>query len=221
MARTVMDELKNGGKVRRGKLGVGIQEITSDLAKSLGLESVRGVLVNSVDADGAGQRAGIRAGDIITAVNGVRVDNANSLRNHIAGTPPGTEVTLTILRDGREQQLRARLTELPADKEANSAARSEDRREQLGITVEPLTPDLAAQLGLRRNTQGVVVTDVDPSGPAAEAGIQSEDVILEVNHQAVKSTGELRAALRRSGSRPAMLLVNRDGRSLFIAVRPS
>ncbi|HLH42613.1 MAG TPA: DegQ family serine endoprotease [Bryobacteraceae bacterium] len=221
MARNVMSQLQNGGKVRRSKLGVGIQEITSDLAKGLGLEAVRGVLVNSVDPDGPAERAGVRPGDVITAVNGVRVDDANSLRNHIAGTAPGSEITLTILRDMQEQQLRAKLVELPADKETASRNGSGGRREQLGITVEPLTPDVAGQLGLRRNTQGVVVTDVDPSGPAAEAGIQQNDVILEVNHQPVKSAAELRAALQRSGSRPALLLVNRDGRSLFIAVQPS
>jgi serine protease Do len=221
MARNVVDQLKNGGKVRRGRLGVGIQEITSDLSKSLGLRDVRGVLVNSVDSGGPAERAGIRAGDIITAVNGTRVDDANALRNHIAGTAPGTDVTLTILRDGREEQLHARLSELPTDKDSTSSSSGPDGRGgQLGITVEPLTPELASQLGVRRGTQGVVVTDVDPGGPAAEAGIQPDDVILEVNRQPVKSATELRAAVRNSGSRPALLLVNRDGRSLFLAVQP-
>lgn len=221
MARNVMDQMKNGGKVHRGRLGVGIQEITSDLARSLGIETVRGVLVNSVDPGGPAERAGVRAGDIITAVNGVRVNDANSLRNHIAETTPGTEITITVLRDGREQQLRARLTELPADKDTGSTTSGDGRPEQLGVTVEPLTPEIAQQLGLRRNTQGLVVTDVDSAGPAAEAGIQPDDVIVEVNHQPVKSAADLRAALRRSGSRPALLLVNRDGRTLFIAVRLS
>jgi S1-C subfamily serine protease len=221
MARNVMDQLESGGKVRRGKLGVGIQEITSDLAKSLGLQDVRGVLVNSVDPDGPAARAGIRAGDIITAVNGIRVDDANALRNHIAGTAPGTEITVQILRDGREQEVPARLSELLADKEAAaSSGGSESQREQLGITVEPLTPETATQLGLRRGTQGVVVTDVDPAGPAAEAGIQADDVVLEVNHQPVKSAAEFRAALGRSAGRPALLLLSRGGRSLFLAVQP-
>jgi len=222
MARNVMEQLTKGGKVRRGKLGVGIQEITSELAKSLNLKSIRGVLVNSVDANGPAERAGIHPGDIITAVNGKRADNANALRNHIAGTPPGTEVALTILRDGQEQQIHARLNELPADRQAAaSVGGSDGRREQLGITVEPLTPELAGRLGLRRGTEGVVVVDVDPAGPAAEAGIQPDDVILEVNRQPVKSATELRAAVRRSGSRPALLLVSRDGRNLFLAVRPN
>jgi serine protease Do len=221
MAKSVMDQLKNGGRVRRGRLGVGIQEVTSELAKSLGLRDVRGVLVNSVDADGPAERAGIRTGDTITAVNGNRVDTANALRNQIAGTPPGTEITLTILRDGREQQLRTRLGELPSNNESGGSSDTPNsRREQLGLSVEPLKPDLADQLGLRRDTQGVVVTDVDPSGPAAEAGIEANDVISEVDQRPVRSAADLRAALQRSGSRPALLLVKRNGRSLFIAVQP-
>jgi len=222
MARNVMNQIENGGKVRRGKLGVGIQEITADLARSLNLASVRGVLVNSVDAGGPAERAGVRAGDIITSVNGVRVDDANALRNHIAGTPPGTAVTLSILRDGRELQLRATLAELPAGKEtAGNSTAPGGSREQLGITVEPLTSEMASRLGLNRTTQGLLVTDVDPAGPAAQAGIQADDVILQVNRQPVKSAAEFRNAIRNSGDRPALLLVNREGRTLFLAVQPN
>ena len=221
MARNVMDQLIQGGKVRRGKLGVGIQAITSDLAKGLELKDVRGVLVNSVEAGGPAEQAGVHPGDIITAVNGKTVDDANALRNQVAGKAPGTELTLTILRDNHEQQLHARLTELPVEREAAaSSGGSDSRREQLGIRVEPLTAEQAARLGVRRGTEGVVVDDVDPSGPAADAGIQPDDVILEVNHQPVKSGAELRAALLRSNSRPALLLVNRGGRNLFVAVQP-
>jgi len=221
MARNVMDQLEHGGKVRRGKLGVGIQEITSDLARSMNLREVRGVLVNSVDPGGPAERAGIRAGDIITAVNGVRVDDANALRNHIASTAPGTEVTVSILRDGREEQMHARLAELAPTTEANaSTSQPGGSGGQLGVTVEPLTADMASQLGLRRGTQGVVVTQVDPASPAAEAGIQTDDVITEVNHQPVKSGMELRAAIQKSGSRPALLLINRGGHNVFVAVQP-
>ena len=138
MARNVMEQLRTGGKVRRGRLGVGIQEVTSELAKSLNLKQIRGVLVNSVDADGPAERAGLRPGDVITAVNGTRVDNANALRNQIAGTTPGTEVALSVLRDAREQQIRAKLGELPAHKETidSDTEQKESRRDQLGITVE-------------------------------------------------------------------------------------
>jgi serine protease Do len=220
MARNVMEQLKDGGKVRRGRLGVGIQAMTSDLARSLGLREIRGVLVNAVDAGGPADRAGIRSGDVITAINGDAVDSANALRNRVAGTRPGTEITVSLLRDNKEQQVRARLAELSAD--TNSPASTDgpgSQREQLGMTVEPLTPDWASRLGLDRTVKGVVVTDVDPAGAAAEAGIQEQDVITEVNQQAVRSASDLRSALRRSDSRPALLLVHRDGRSLFLAVR--
>ncbi len=218
MAKNVMEQLKSGGKVRRGRLGIGVQDVTSDLARSLGLDEVRGVLVNGVDAGDPADRAGVRLGDLITAVNGQRVDDANALRNHIAATRPGTDVTLTLLRDGREQQVRVRLSEQPATRDPDSTPGSNGHREALGITVEPLTPQLAAQLGLSRSVQGVVVTDIDPAGAAAEAGMQSGDVIAQVNRQTVRSATELNTALRRSGSRPALLLVYREGRGLFLAM---
>jgi serine protease Do len=220
MARNVMDQLTKNGKVSRGKLGVGIQEITADLAKSLNLKDVRGVLVSSVDAGSPAEKAGIHSGDVVTAVNGTRVDDLNALRNHIAGTAPGSEVTLTVLRDGHEQEMRARLVELPADNEASASpgGGSEGGSGQLGVTVQPLTPDLASRLGLKHASQGVVVMEVEPSSPAGEAGIQPDDVILEVNHEAVNTTAQLRNAVRASNGRPALLLVSRGGRNVFVAV---
>jgi len=221
MARNVMDQLKSGGKVRRGKLGVNIQDIDSDLAKSMDLKEVRGVLVSSVEAGSAGEKAGLRAGDVITAVNGVRMDDMNTLRNRIASTPPGSEITLSVVRDGKPEQLHARLEERDTNEEAAATSGGpEGRGGQLGITVAPLTADRATQLGLRRGAQGVVVTDVDPTSPAARAGIQPDDVITEVNRQPVKSATDFRAALKNSGSRPVLLLINRDGRTVFLAVQP-
>lgn len=221
MANNVLDQLKKGGKVRRGKLGIGIQEITSDLAKGLGLREIRGVLVNSVESGSPAERAGVRVGDTITAVNGVRVDNANSLRNQIAAAQPGAETALTILRDGKEQQLKAKLVEMVADKEAAAATPAEagSSRQQLGIAVQPLTPEIAARLGLQGDTQGVVVSEVDPSGPAAEAGLKAGDVIMEVNRQQVKSANELKSGLDRQGSGPTVLLINRGGRSVFLSLQ--
>jgi len=205
MARNVMDQLESGGKVRRGKLGVGIQEITSDLAKSLNLREIRGVLVNSVDAGGPADRAGLRPGDIITAVNGVRVDDTNALRNHIAGTAPGSDVTLTILREGREEQIHARLAERPNDEDATAATSGpEGRGGQLGVTVEPLTSELATQLGIRRGTQGLVVTDVDPSGPAAEAGIQADECHSRSQSPASKVRGGITRRYSELGPPPSL-----------------
>jgi Do/DeqQ family serine protease len=114
MARHVADQLIKAGQVRRGRLGISIQPITSDLAESLGLKEVRGVLISGIEPGGPAERAGLRQGDVITAFNGTPVNDGNSLRNLVASTSPGTEVTLTILREGREQQARATLGELPS-----------------------------------------------------------------------------------------------------------
>ena len=222
MAKSVMDQLKTGGKVRRGRLGVGIQEITSDLSKSLDLPDTRGVLVNSVERDGPAERGGVHSGDIITAIDGMKVDSVNSLRNRIAGTAPGSEVSLTVLRDGKPMTLHARLVELTAGaKDATGPTEGAEPggHQQLGLTVEPLTTEMATRLNLPRGTQGLLVTNVDASGPAAEAGIQRDDVIMEVNRQPVHNATELSAALRRTGNRPALVLVNRDGRTVFLPVR--
>jgi Do/DeqQ family serine protease len=124
MARSVVEQLTKTGKVRRGMLGVSVQSMTSDLASSLGLSDVRGALVNSVQPGGPAERAGLRRGDVVVGLNDAPVADGNALRNHVASTPPGEEVTLTISRDGREQQVRVTLGELPTGRDA--AAGDED-----------------------------------------------------------------------------------------------
>jgi Do/DeqQ family serine protease len=222
MAKGVMDQLLKSGKVRRGMLGVTIQPMTSELASSLGLSSARGALVNGVQPGGPAERAGLRRGDVIVAINGENVVDSNALRNQIARTPPGSEVTLTLMRDNREQQVKLNLGELPADKTAgeSSSGSAPGDTGKLGIRVEPLTPALAGRLNLPANSQGLVVTDVDPTGPAAEAGIRESDVIEEVNRQPVRSAAELQAAIQRTGAKPALLLISRGGNTIFLTVRP-
>jgi serine protease Do len=220
MARNVMDQLTKNGKVSRGRLGVQIQEITPELAQSMNLKDSRGVLVSGIEAGMPAEKAGIRVGDVITAVNGTHVDDSNTLRNRIAATPPGSDVALTILRDGHEQQMHAKLIELKEDHEASASegGGKESNSGQLGISVEPVTSDLASRLKLH-NTQGVVISDVEPGSPAAEAGLQPDDVILEVNHQPVKSGTDVRAGVKNSGPRPTLLLINRAGVNHFVAVQ--
>jgi Do/DeqQ family serine protease len=223
MAKDVMDQLRKTGKVRRGMLGVTIQAVTSDLASSLGLSAVRGALVSSVQPGSPAERAGLRRGDVITAVNGAPVSDSNSLRNMVARTQPGTEVTLTVSRDNREQQFRVTLGELPADRRgaAGDGGTSGSNTDSLGINAEPVTPALASRFNLPAGVQGLVVTDVDPAGPASEAGLSEGDVIEEVNRQPVRSMADLQAALRRTGEgRPALLLVKRGDANLFLTVRP-
>jgi len=227
MARTVMDQLVKNGKVRRGQLGITVSRVTSDIAASpsLGMSEAKGVIVNSVRSGSAAERAGIRQGDVITAINDAAVSDSNAFRNRVASNAPGTEVTLTVLRDNREQKIRATLGEATEE-----TARSENQNEggpnerggggKLGISVEPLTPEIAQELQLKPGTTGVVVDSVDPTSPAVEAGIQRGDVIQEVNRQPVRSADDLRAAVEKSGTKPALLLLNRRGETIFLAVRP-
>ena len=221
MARDVMTQLVKSGKVRRGMIGVGIQPVTADIAQSLGLRDVRGALVNDVRPGSPAADAGVRRGDVIVAFNGAAVGDSNSLRNMIARTQPGTPVTFTVVRDGRELQLRATLAELPVEKakgedaEAGASANTNEGG-KLGVAVEPLTPELAARMELPRDTRGLVVTSVDPEGPAADAGLRRGDLIQEINRQPVNTREELRAALAHSGARPVLLLVTREGQTIFV-----
>jgi S1-C subfamily serine protease len=221
LAQGVMSQLISGGRVQRARLGAGIQTVTSDLAASLGLKDVRGVLVGSVDPNGPAASAGLKTGDVILKLNGHDVDSANELRNHIAAMKPGTEVTLTTSRNGAQQDLRVKLAELTVESAQSNQSGGGSAGGKLGITAAPMTPDIAAQLGLPRGTHGVVVEDLDPNGPAAQAGIQRGDVIQEVNRHPVNSTADVQQALAASGNRPPLLLINRQGQTVFVPVPPS
>ena len=223
MARHVMDDLRKDGRVRRAQLGISIQPMTSDLAESLGMKQVNGVIVSAVTPDSAADRAGIKRGDVITSFNGQPVQDYNALRNRVADMVPGSTASVGIVRDNSEKTLSVKLDEATvsrAGRDRDSADGSEDKA-ALGISVAPLTPDMAAEAKLPRNAHGVVVQDVNPDGRAADAGIQAGDIILEVNRQPVQSVEELRAAVRKSADRPTLLLVNRDGHDIFVTVRAS
>jgi Do/DeqQ family serine protease len=221
MARVVMDQLVRDGRVRRGQLGVGIQPVTSDLARSLGRSSPGGVIVNEVVPGSAAARAGIQRGDVILSLDGRPVVDSNALRNRVASTRPGSVVTLEIVRDGRPRTVQVTLGELRAENAAaDPADRSPASGGTLGLTVQPLTDSQARQLGLAGATRGVLVTAVDPLGPGADAGLQPGDVIEQVDRQSVRSASELRSAVQRAGTRPALLLVHRRDRAFFVTVHP-
>ncbi len=222
MARQVSEQLIKAGNVRRGKLGVTIQPVTQDLAASMGLKDVRGVIVSSVEPGSPADRAGVQQGDVITQLNGAPVQDGNRFRNSIAALAPGTEVSLTLMRDGREQQVRARLAELGGQAGAGQSpgGTGEPERGRYGLTVTPLTPDLASQLGIRPGSPGVVVTDVDSVGSAAEAGVRPGDLIVQVNRQPVRSVDDLRNVLSKSTNAPVLLLVQRGGNPFFVTLRP-
>ncbi len=218
MAQKVMTQLISKGKVQRGMLGVGIQPVTRDVASSLGLKDTHGVLVSSVTPGGPADKAGVKVYDVITQVNGKNVDDSNALRNEIASMEPGSDVTLTIIRNGAQQQIHAKVGELTPQAAAQSSGGGQSGAGRLGAAVAPLTPDIASQLGIRRGVQGLVVESVDPDGAAAQVGIQAGDVIQECNRQPVRSPADLQNALAKSAGRPALLLIYRDGQSLTVAV---
>ena len=214
MARTVMDALISDGEVRRGRLGVTVQPVTSDLAASLKLSTVAGALVNEVQEGSAADRAGLRPGDAIVAINGQDVPDSNALRNRIAQLGPDAAVELTIVRNGASQTVKATLEALPSNSAANAGAAKPADERTAGLVVEPLTPQRARQMGLS-DEGGLLVTGVDPNGPAADAGIRTGDVIRQVDGQALATADALRRALS-AGERPALVLVRRGEQNVFV-----
>ena len=207
MAKHVMDELVTNGSVRRAKLGVAIQGISPDMAQAMNLSTTRGALVSTVDAGSPAEKAGLKQGDVITQLNGKDVADNNQLRNAIGNTLPGSKVTLTVLRDGRTQALTATLGQLePAKAAAHAEPGERGSESRFGM-------------GLQSGEGGVVVAQLDPSGVAAESGIQEGDVIQRIDGKVVKSASEVKAALDRKDGKPSLLVIERDGRSLFLTLR--
>ncbi len=223
MAKSVMAQLLKDGKVHRGMLGVGIQDVTSDLAKSFGLKEVRGVIVNSVTPNSPADKAGIKQGDVIESFNGVNVSDGNELRNRVAQTAPNTEAAIGISRNGNEQSLKITLGEFQpkelasADKNGNPNAEPEQGK--LGLSLQPITPQIAQQLNLKNTATGLVVADVQSGGPADEAGIQQGDLILQVNRQDVKTIDAVKTAVAQTKGNSVLLLISRDGQTHFVTIQ--
>jgi serine protease Do len=223
MAKNVMGQLISSGHVRRAKLGVSVQPITADLASSLGLSDVRGALVSQVEPGSPADRAGLKQGDVITEVQGRRVSDGNELRNAISNIAPGTSVPVKIVRDGRTSDFSAKLDELKTrteDGDTRDERGSSTSPGRFGMQVTPLTPELAQEYEIPRSVKGVVVADVDPDGVAAESDVRPNDVIEKVNGRATTTVAELKTALERTDGKPVLILVNRQGQSLFLTLRP-
>ena len=228
MAKSVMEQLLKDGKVRRGMLGVGIQPITEALKEIFGLKDTRGVLINEIRRGSAAENAGIKRDDVIIAINGEAIEDTNMLRNKVAGTQPGTEIKVNILRDGKEQELVVKLDELtsegakPTEKEGEEKdSGKSDESGKLGLSLQPLTTEMAKQLNIPADTNGLIVTEVDPNGAAAGEGIIRGDVLLEVNRQAVTTLEAVQSALEKSGDKPILLLISRKGQTIYLTVNPN
>jgi serine protease Do len=220
MAKNVMDQLVAGGRVHRGRLGVTVQGVTGDLASGLRLDHQGGALVSDVTEGSAADKAGIKRGDVILSYQGRPVVDTNQLRNDIAAAKPGSPVALEIVRDGKKSEVKATLDELPSAEKEDVRSESRGGSGRFGMTLQSLTPDIAAQLELPKNTSGVVIAEVDPSGRAAAAGLREGDVIQQVNGRSVKTPAEVKSALDASNDRPAVLLIAREGTTFFVPLRP-
>ncbi|MDH3514454.1 MAG: DegQ family serine endoprotease [Gammaproteobacteria bacterium] len=224
MTRAVMDSLIKSGKVVRGWLGVSIQDVTPDLAKQFGLKESRGALVSEVIGDSPAAAAGIQSGDIIVAFNGKTVDNTSILRNTVAQTPVGRSVKVELLREKKTVSVEVKIAEQPKDIALadDETVQSEGANTVLaGVEVRNLTPDIARQLRLPAGVSGVVTAGVEQGSAAEEAGLQQGDVILEINRQPVRNVDDFRRVSGKLSKKDsALLLVNRQGRKLFIAIQP-
>ncbi|MEE9304910.1 MAG: DegQ family serine endoprotease, partial [bacterium] len=191
IARRVIEDLRTKGSVVRGWLGVVIQRMSPDLAKSFGLEENTGALVAEIVEDSPAQKAGIKRGDVIIKFNGAEIKTMDVLPRRVAATRPGKKATVTILRDGKKKSLKVTIGTL----EEKKIAKARFTEEELGITVQEITRELAEHFDLETR-EGVIVSDVDRSGPAWEGGIRRGDIVLEVNRQTIKTMKDYRQALK-------------------------
>jgi len=217
VAKEVIPQLQKRGKVTRGGIGVYVQKMTPDLAKSFGLEENKGALVADVIPGSAAEAGGIRRGDVIIKFNGKDIDEMNELPRMVAATPVGKEVEVVVLREGKKVPLRLKVGELKDEPPAREA--SEKSKAEMGMTVQDLTPEMARQLGLS-DPSGVVVTAVESGSPADESGVQRGDVIREVNGQTIRKMADYQAALSKIKKGDVnRLLVKRGERSLYITLK--
>ena len=216
MAKGVLPQLEEKGKVTRGWLGVGIQPVTAELAQSFGVEGEKGALVADVTKDSPADKAGLKSGDIILEFDGKQIQEMNNLPRLVAATPVGKKVKLKILRNGKPETVSVTIEQL---KDGEEAAQTPAVQDRLGMTVKELNAELAAQIGIKE-TKGVVVTAVSPGGLAEDAGIAAGDVIKEINGTKISTAAEFTKAVSAHKKGAVMrILLRRGDSSLFVAVK--
>jgi len=218
MARNVMEQIVDHGRVIRGHLGVAIQSVDADMAKAFGLAQGGGALVSDVTPGSPAAKAGIERGDIILKLNGQPVSGPDDLSVRIAETSPGSTVQLKIARNGQMHEVSVTLGEL--SEKAETSANGETGGTALqGVQVQDLTPAVAQELGISRTTRGVVITSVDPASAAAAADLERGDVIQEVNRKPVHNVREYTQALAEAHGQSILLLVSRGDATHFVVVQ--
>jgi serine protease Do len=221
MAKHVMEDLIKNGKVTRGYLGASIKSLDEGVAHAFNVPDTSGAIIEDVSPGGPAAQAGLKNGDVVRKYNGQSVGDSGQLIALVTETNPGTTVKLDILRNGEPMTIRVMLGERPADLNVHAGLGTAPSQGTLqGITVQALTPETRQQFGLPPDQQGVVISNLDPSCPAAQAGLQPGDVIEEINRHRVSSVGDFqRLAAEAKGD--TLLRINRQGNGAFIVVSPN
>ncbi|MEM7021514.1 MAG: Do family serine endopeptidase [Pseudomonadota bacterium] len=222
MAWEILADLHEDGEVERGWLGVHIQGIDEDLAKSLNMDEAAGALVAQVAPESPAAVAGVEQGDVIVAYNGEPIETVRDLTKGVADTDPGSDAKLMVWRDGEEVALDVEIGEMQVEEQVVAAVSDADDTSKLGVSLAKLTPDARESMELGDEIEGAVVTEVKPGSPAAEKGLQQGDVIIEADHKKVTEPKMVSDAVREAaerGDETILLLVKREGQDRFVAVR--
>jgi serine protease Do len=220
MAKGIIAQLRDSGKVTRGYLGIRFQPLTADLAKSFGLESEKGALIANVEKDGPAEKAGLKAGDVILEYDGKPVNEGNELPRYVAATPIDKKVLIVVFRDGKKQEFSVVITKLKgSDSEATIGGGNES--EKLGITVQELTAELASRLNIKDYKGGLVISEVKPGSPAEEAGTLVGSILIEINGQRPDTLEKYSAVVStiKKGDVVRLLLKRSDGSVHYVAMK--
>ncbi len=219
MAKTIKTQLLDDGKVTRGWLGVVIQDINEDLAKSFDLKSTEGVLVAEVSEDSPAEKAGLQQGDVLVSLNNAPMADVADLRNKIAMTKPDSKVYLSVIREGKRKKIAVTIGEQPADMGIASSKKGKSTSlSKFGLTLQDLTPELAEQFGYAQK-QGVLIADVEPNSPAGRVGLQPGHLIEEVNRKPVSNLKELKKAMKKAKKDQVLLRIRSGSTSQYIVLR--
>jgi serine protease Do len=215
LAREILPQLEKG-KVIRGWLGISIQDVTPELAKSFNLKDTKGALVADVVKDSPAQKAGIERGDIIVSFDGKAVSSAHELSRMVAGTAPNTKAKVEVIRSGKRQVLTGQVGTMPGEAEEESKAVATE----LGLSVQTLSPELAEQFEWTRDERGVLITGVEPGSAAEDGGLRRGDLIKEMDHKPVQTVEDYRRQLNKAKQGESILfLVKRGNQTFFVTVK--
>jgi len=219
MVKRIVGQLKESGKVVRGWLGVVVQEITPEISQSMGLKNSNGALVSDIETGGPADKAGLKRGDVIVAVNGKDIEEMQDLPRTVANYKPGSAIELSIIRDGKPQTVKVNLGEMPGDHKTENASSGDKVEHKIGLVVNEITPQMQARYGLAKKS-GVIVINVLDGTLADEAGFKSGDIILEINKQKIGTMSQYNKIL--SGMKDGysyLFLVERQDKTIYLGLK--